>query len=39
MYLRASDASFTMNFVKSYLGIWVQMLLVTEFRRDVQHVL
>jgi hypothetical protein len=31
IYLRASDASFTMNFVKSYLGIWVQMLLVTSF--------
>ncbi len=31
VYLRARDASFTMNFVKSYLGIWVQMLLVTSF--------
>ena len=31
VYLRARDASFTMNFVKCYLGIWVQMLLVTSF--------
>ena len=31
IYLRARDASFTMNFVKSYLAIWVQMLLVTGF--------
>jgi len=31
IYLRARDASFTMNFVKSYLSIWVQMLLVTGF--------
>jgi hypothetical protein len=31
VYLRARDASFTLNFVKSYLGIWVQMLLVTSF--------
>ncbi|HEV3137288.1 MAG TPA: ABC transporter permease [Pirellulales bacterium] len=31
VYLRAHDASFAMNFVKSYLGIWVQMLLVTSF--------
>ena len=31
IYLRARDASFTMNFIKSYLGIWVQMLLVTSF--------
>jgi len=30
-YLRAADASFAGNFVKSYLGIWVQMLLVTSF--------
>jgi hypothetical protein len=29
VYLRASDASFTLNFIKSYVGIWVQMLLVT----------
>ncbi len=29
VYLRASDASFAVNFVKSYLGIWVQMLIVT----------
>jgi hypothetical protein len=31
VYLRASDASFTLNFVKGYLGIWVRMLLVTSF--------
>ncbi len=31
IYLRARDASFTMNFIKSYLGIWMQMLLVTSF--------
>ena len=30
-YLRAADASFPLNFLKSYLGIWVQMLLVTSF--------
>jgi hypothetical protein len=29
IYLRARDAAFTMNFIKSYLAIWVQMLLVT----------
>ncbi|MEX2113613.1 MAG: ABC transporter permease [Pirellulales bacterium] len=31
LYLRARDASFALNFVKSYVGIWVQMLLVTSF--------
>lgn len=31
VYLRASNASFALNFVKSYLGIWVQMLLVIGF--------
>jgi hypothetical protein len=30
-YLRAHDASFALNFVKSYVAIWVQMLLVTGF--------
>jgi hypothetical protein len=29
MYLRARNASFRANFVKGFLGIWVQMLLVT----------
>ena len=29
VYLRAADASFALNFVKSYFSIWVQMLLVT----------
>jgi hypothetical protein len=29
MYLRAQSASFTANFLKGFLGIWVQMLLVT----------
>lgn len=28
MYLRASDASFGLNFAKGYLGIWLQMLIV-----------
>ncbi len=28
MYLRAGDASFALNFVKGYLGIWLQSLLV-----------
>jgi ABC-type transport system involved in multi-copper enzyme maturation permease subunit len=28
LYLRASDASFPLNFVKGYFGIWLQMLLV-----------
>ncbi len=31
LYLRARDASFALNFAKSYVGIWVQMLLVTSF--------
>jgi hypothetical protein len=30
-YLRARDASFALNFVKSYVGIWAQMLLVIGF--------
>lgn len=29
MYLRAENASFRVNFLKGFLGIWVQMLLVT----------
>lgn len=29
VYLRAADRSFALNFIKGYLGIWVQMLLVT----------
>jgi len=28
MYIRAEDASFRANFVKGYLGIWLQMVLV-----------
>lgn len=28
LYLRARDASFTTNFIKGYVGIWLQMLLV-----------
>ena len=28
MYLRAADASFALNFVKGYLGIWLQTVLV-----------
>ena len=31
VYLRARDASWTANFVKGFLGIWVRMLLVTSF--------
>jgi hypothetical protein len=31
LYLRARNASFTANFIKGYVGIWVQMLLVTSF--------
>lgn len=31
VYLRARNASFTLNFLKSYMGIWVQMLLVIGF--------
>ncbi|MCA9161330.1 MAG: ABC transporter permease [Pirellulaceae bacterium] len=30
-YLRAKDASFFMNFLKGYGGIWMQMVLVTAF--------
>jgi len=29
VYLRARDASFTWNFVKGYLGIWMQMIVLT----------
>jgi len=28
LYLRATDASFTLNFAKGYFGIWLQMLLL-----------
>ena len=31
LYIRASDATFWMNFVKGYFGIWLQMLLVIGF--------
>jgi hypothetical protein len=31
LYLRARNASFVLNFAKGYLGIWLQMLLVTGF--------
>ena len=31
VYLRRRDASFRLNFIKGYLGIWLQMLLVTSF--------
>ncbi|MCG8585772.1 MAG: ABC transporter permease, partial [Pirellulales bacterium] len=30
-YLRAQDASYTWNFIKGYLGIWMQMLTVISF--------
>lgn len=29
LYLKARDASFEMNFIKGYLGIWFQLVLVT----------
>ena len=31
MYLRKHDAPFSVNFLKGYLGIWLQMILVTSF--------
>jgi len=31
LYLRASDASFALNFAKGYFGIWLQMLLLVGF--------
>jgi hypothetical protein len=31
MYLHARDAAFFPNFVKGYIGIWLQMVLVTSF--------
>ncbi len=31
LYLRAADAPFVVNFVKGYLGIWLQMVLVIGF--------
>ncbi|MBN1590386.1 MAG: hypothetical protein JW888_12800 [Pirellulales bacterium] len=31
MYLRARDASFALNFMKGYFGIWMQMVLVVGF--------
>jgi hypothetical protein len=31
LYLRAADAQFWLNFIKGYLGIWLQMLLVIGF--------
>jgi len=31
LYVRASDASFEMNFIKGYFGIWTQMVLVIAF--------
>lgn len=31
VYLRPADATFAWNFVKAYIGIWLQMLLVTSF--------
>ena len=31
LYLRSADASFTLNFFKGYLGIWLQMVLVIGF--------
>jgi len=31
LYLRAGDVAFSWNFVKGYLGIWVQMMLVVMF--------
>ena len=31
MYLRARDASFALNFIKGYFGIWMQMVLIICF--------
>ncbi len=31
LYLRAADASFTLNFFKGYWGIWLQMVLIIGF--------
>ena len=31
LYLRATDASFELNFIKGYFGIWLQMVLVIGF--------
>jgi len=31
LYLRASDGSFALNFFKGFVGIWLQMVLVTAF--------
>lgn len=31
LYLRARDGTFTLNFIKGFIGIWVRMLLVTSF--------
>ncbi len=31
LYLRAKDTSFALNFIKGYLGIWLQMVLVVAF--------
>jgi hypothetical protein len=31
LYLNARNASYTMNFIKGYTGIWLQMILVTAF--------
>ncbi|MGQ9573882.1 MAG: hypothetical protein ACUVUC_01060 [Thermoguttaceae bacterium] len=31
LYILARDASFTVNFFKGYLGIWLQMVLITAF--------
>lgn len=31
LYLRARDASFTINFFKGYIGLWLQMVLIVGF--------
>jgi len=31
LYLRARDSSFTLNFIKGYVGIWLQMVLIIGF--------
>lgn len=31
LYVRGHEASFTVNFIKAYLGIWLQMLMITSF--------
>ena len=38
LYIRASDKLFWVNFVKSHITLWLQMVVVTKLRCHVQHV-